>query len=141
MASFHSFLYSSLLAVIAVTETWLSQSIFDNEVLPNGYSVYRKDRQYRGGGGILIGTASHISSSFLYSQSDPDVLLSSPFFPSPIIIMCLLLRLICRINCYFISESSIPVVMFQLFSVLGDILSRYRVVLILYFLTFLIPTL
>ena len=42
----------------------------------------------RGGGGVLIDTASHISSSFLYSQSDPDVLLSSPFFPSPIIIMC-----------------------------------------------------
>ena len=91
--------------------------MFNNEVLPNGYSVYRKDCQSRSGG-VLIGTTSHISSSFLYSQSDPDVLTVKLFLPLPIVIcavyILLLPQLTYRIPYYFISEGSIPVVMFQL---------------------------
>ena len=117
LPSFHSFVYSSLPDVIAVTETWLSDSMFNNEVLPNGYSVYRKDRQSRGGG-LLIGTASHISSSFLYSQSDPDVLTVKLFLPFPIVICAVYIPPSATVDLqdpyYFISEGSIPVVMFQL---------------------------
>ena len=84
---FTHFVYSSLPDVIAVTETLLSDSIFNNEVLPNDYSVYCKDHQSHGG--VLIGsTASHISSSFLYSPSDPDVLTVKLFLPFPIVMCC-----------------------------------------------------
>nr|VZI52227.1 unnamed protein product [Spirometra erinaceieuropaei] len=40
--------------VLAVTETWLSGNISDNEVALPGYQIYRRDREHRQGGGILV---------------------------------------------------------------------------------------
>ena len=40
-------------AIIAVTETWLTNPICDNEVCIPGYSIQRKDRN-REGGGVCI---------------------------------------------------------------------------------------
>nr|VZH99826.1 unnamed protein product [Spirometra erinaceieuropaei] len=41
--------------VLAVTETWLSGNISDNEVALSGYQIYRRDREHRqGGGGIVV---------------------------------------------------------------------------------------
>ena len=36
-----------------ITETWLSESIHNNEILPVGYNIIRKDRK-AGGGGVLL---------------------------------------------------------------------------------------
>nr|VZH90178.1 unnamed protein product [Spirometra erinaceieuropaei] len=40
--------------VLAVTETWLSGNISDNEVALPGYQIYRRDREHRQGGGIVV---------------------------------------------------------------------------------------
>ena len=40
--------------IIAITETHLSQDILDSEVCPQGYTVFRKDRNRAGGGVMFI---------------------------------------------------------------------------------------
>ena len=40
-------------AVLAVTETWLDESVTDSEIELNGYIVHRKDRNRKGGGVYL----------------------------------------------------------------------------------------
>ena len=40
--------------IVCITETWLSKNIFNNEILPCGYKIYRSDSESRGGG-VLIG--------------------------------------------------------------------------------------
>lgn len=57
--------------IVAITETWLNDSIFSAELFPDQYQVYRRDRcQLRTGmsrgGGVLVGVASHIKSRRLH---------------------------------------------------------------------------
>nr|VZI04847.1 unnamed protein product [Spirometra erinaceieuropaei] len=40
--------------VLAKTETWLSGNISDSEVALPGYQIYRRDREDRQGGGIVV---------------------------------------------------------------------------------------
>ncbi|BHF68944.1 hypothetical protein SprV_0301198500 [Sparganum proliferum] len=40
--------------VLAVTETWLSGNISDSEIALPGYQIYRRDREHRQGGGIVV---------------------------------------------------------------------------------------
>lgn len=40
--------------VAILTETWLDESIYDNEFVPAGYSVHRKDRESKGGGVAIL---------------------------------------------------------------------------------------
>jgi len=53
LADFQSFVYTSQLKVICVTETWLSELVFDKEILPSHYAIYCKDRGSCGGG-VLV---------------------------------------------------------------------------------------
>ena len=49
--------------VIALTETWLNNSITDYEVIPNGYQLFRKDRSTgKRGGGVLLAVKDSIST-------------------------------------------------------------------------------
>ena len=48
-----SFVYFSSIAIFALTETWLSDSFCDGEILPSHFTVYRRDRSSRGGGVVL----------------------------------------------------------------------------------------
>ena len=48
--NFQGYIYASSFDIICVTETWLNSDIADNEVLPKGYNIYRRDRGHRGGG-------------------------------------------------------------------------------------------
>ena len=77
-------MYSSRPSVLAVAETWLSDLYFNNEILPSGYSILRKDHPSQGGR-VLIATAFHIPSCSLYSQSDPVILTIKLYLPSPVI--------------------------------------------------------
>ena len=43
--------------IIASCETWLTSSILDNEIIPDNYKLYRKDRK-DGYDGVLIGIKS-----------------------------------------------------------------------------------
>jgi len=47
---FQNYVYSRSPDIICVTETWLSDKIFDNELLPGAYTIIRKDCTSRGGG-------------------------------------------------------------------------------------------
>ena len=48
-----TFLHGQSLDLLAVTETFLSDAIFDGELFDSGYSVHRMDR-YRHGGGVML---------------------------------------------------------------------------------------
>lgn len=40
--------------IVILTETWLTSSISDDEIIPPGYTVCRKDRDSRGGGVAIL---------------------------------------------------------------------------------------
>ena len=54
---FQDLVYAENSGVICVNETWLNQNISNSEILRSGF---RRDRSYRGGGGVLtaVKTAS-----------------------------------------------------------------------------------
>ena len=43
-----SLVYSKSFHLLCITETWLSSDIADNEILPQGYTIYRRDRSSHG---------------------------------------------------------------------------------------------
>ena len=51
---FQSFLSISFYKVYAVAESWCSSSVLDKEIIVPGYSIFRKDRDCRGGGVFLV---------------------------------------------------------------------------------------
>ena len=65
---FQSFVYSSEYNIICVTETWLADFIFDQEILPSGYTIFRKDRSSRGGG-VLVAVSDTIPASVVPSHT------------------------------------------------------------------------
>ena len=44
LKSFQDLVYAENLDVISVTETWLNDNVSNNEILPSGYNIIRKDR-------------------------------------------------------------------------------------------------
>lgn len=57
--AFQAFVYREDLDIVCVTETWLNDTVFDSELLPYNYSIFRKDRNdHRIGGGVLISLKS-----------------------------------------------------------------------------------
>ena len=67
LSLFQSYVYSSDYDVICLTETWLTESIFDQEILPTNYNIYRKDRPTLGGG-VLIAVKDSIPASVVSSN-------------------------------------------------------------------------
>ena len=55
-----------------VTETWLSDYIYDCEILPSDFVLYRKDRPSRGGG-VLVAVSKSIYSSHNVIPSPSDL--------------------------------------------------------------------
>ena len=62
----------SSIAIFALTETWLSDSFCDGEILPSHFTVYRHDRSSRGGR-VLLAVHSSLSSSCFDSPPDLEV--------------------------------------------------------------------
>ena len=57
LQSFNDLVYAENLDIILMTETWLNDSISNNEILPKGYHVIRKYRPAnKRGGGVLSST-------------------------------------------------------------------------------------
>jgi exonuclease III len=55
LKTFQDLVYAERLDMIMMTETWLNNNITNNEILPKGYHVIRKDRvAEKRGGGVLI---------------------------------------------------------------------------------------
>ena len=69
LTSFQSFAYSSKFNFFAITETWLNSSIFDNEILPSSFTIFRRDRGSRGGG-VMLAIKDNIPSKLLMSQPE-----------------------------------------------------------------------
>ena len=65
--------YTFNLDIVAITETWLHSNIFDNEILPSGYQIYRKDCNRRGGG-VVLAIKNSIPSKLLSTPSDLELL-------------------------------------------------------------------
>ena len=72
LSKFQSFVYTYNFCITCVTETWLSQSIYDGEILPSDYVLYRKDRPSRGGG-VLVAVKDFIPSFSISSPPDLEI--------------------------------------------------------------------
>ena len=75
LSRFQQLVYSESADMVWVTETWLTKDIHNTEILPTGYSIYRKDRKTRNGGGVLLAIKSDSfnSSRELVNSSDLEV--------------------------------------------------------------------
>ena len=47
-------MYAKNSDVLCINETWLNQNITNSEILYSGFTILRRDRSDRGGGGVLI---------------------------------------------------------------------------------------
>lgn len=63
LVAFQQFVYSGGYDIIAVTETWLTSDIMDCEILERGYTIFRRDRQGRTGGGVLLAVRDNLVTS------------------------------------------------------------------------------
>ena len=50
ISEIHSYLTNKHIHIISVNETWLDDSVSDNEISIPGFTVFRKDRNCQGGG-------------------------------------------------------------------------------------------
>ena len=48
------------ITILCVSETWLNDTITDNDVLIDGFTIVRKDRCNKTGGGVAIYIDNHI---------------------------------------------------------------------------------
>ena len=67
LSRFQSLILSSNYDIVCVTETWLSESFFDQEILPPNYIIYRNDRKTRGGG-VPIAIKNSLNAIYAYFQ-------------------------------------------------------------------------
>lgn len=80
---FHSFVSVSDFQILAITETWCSKDVLDNEIFPPGYNVYRKDRDSRGGG-VLLAVTDRLFSKLITVDAFSESIIVQVFLPQPI---------------------------------------------------------
>ena len=73
MALFKNVVHTNSYDIIAVTETWLTDNISDSELLEYGYTIYRRDRQVKIEGGVLLAVKSNISSNCRFDHDGSDL--------------------------------------------------------------------
>ena len=56
----HAIVFAEQFYVLAITETWFDPSVLDHEVIPSGYTIYRRDRQDQRGGGVLLAFCNNL---------------------------------------------------------------------------------
>jgi len=71
--AFQSYIYSENFDIIAITETWLSNHTYTNEILPSGYAVTRKDRDGKGGC-VMLAIKHTINISQLPSPNELELI-------------------------------------------------------------------
>ncbi len=52
----------------------MHSNISDNEIVPAGYSVYRRDRINKRGGGILIAVSNHVRSQLIHTHVNVEAI-------------------------------------------------------------------
>ena len=73
LTQFHSLIYSHDYDIIAITETWLSDYLLDQEIIPTGYIIYHKDRSSRGSG-VMLAVKNSIPSHALDTPMELETL-------------------------------------------------------------------
>ena len=58
----HQLVHGAFYDVVCICETWLNESILSSELLP-GYSVFRRDRIGKVGGGVFIAVKNGIQAT------------------------------------------------------------------------------
>ena len=70
----HNFLIAENTDIAFITETWLTKSILDSEILPsNEFNIFRKDRETPRGGGVLLAVRSSLFSSIQQIDIPTDI--------------------------------------------------------------------
>ena len=66
--------------IISIAETWLNESIFDQEILVNGqYQIFRRDRDLetvpdkKDGGGVMLAVSSSIPAKRRHDLEEPNI--------------------------------------------------------------------
>ena len=59
--TFQKLVYSNAYEIICVTEAWLKDFFLDSEILDTGYTIFRRDRAERKGGGVLIAVKDNLN--------------------------------------------------------------------------------
>jgi len=72
LQEFQSLIYTNSCDIIAITKTWLSDHIYDNEVVPSDYVLFRKDRPSRGGG-VLLAIKNDIPCQLVASPNNIEI--------------------------------------------------------------------
>ena len=62
--------YSGDFDVVGICETWLNESVIDNEIIP-GYSIFRRDREDLGGG-VIVAVKGNIQASRRFDLERED---------------------------------------------------------------------
>ena len=70
---FQSVVYGTLVDCFCVTESWLYANIFDSKILPTNYTIYRRDRINKGGGGVMIAVSNKIPSRQIPMDSELEI--------------------------------------------------------------------
>ena len=107
LSNFQSYVYSTPFNVYCITETWLSDFVFDCEILPCGYTFYRKDRASHGGG-VLIAVNDLLSSTLLSSPPGLEVITINLNCPNGPITLCTVYK-ISQIQVMFIKKVYYPI--------------------------------
>jgi len=88
LEEFQSLVYSKSYDIISLTETWLSDTIYDSEFLPYNYNIFRKDRPSHGGG-VLIAFEKNIPCQIIDSPEGLETICIKLTLSSPITV-CIL---------------------------------------------------
>ena len=67
-------MYSTPNSIYCITETWLSNSVFDCEIPPCEYTLYHKDRGSRGGE-VLIAVNDSVPSVMISSLEELEIII------------------------------------------------------------------
>ena len=106
---FQSIVYAKCYDLFCLTETWLSPEIYDKEILPEHYTIYRHDRNLHGGG-VLLAISNNINSRKLKTAYDDiEVVAAEVTLPQNEAILI--------IGCYLPPNSSTPTVAFLIQSI------------------------
>ena len=61
LSQFQNIVLTNHFDIIALTETWLNDSVTNHEILPDSYTIYRKDGDFgKRGGGVLLAVKDNI---------------------------------------------------------------------------------
>ena len=60
--------------VIFCTETWIDSSISDNQIFPDNYNIYRKDRKITGGEVMIAINKEYLSEPVSEYDTDCEII-------------------------------------------------------------------